>query len=114
MVLCVYLLTGLYLHSFQVKDFIVVMEGIPERTLNLDVLSDKSLSCQSIFDDAPLVRKMETSLYIYCHRTGEDSRNHPCSLFFDWKENFDELEGGRFHLLMLTHKFPIQCKVCFC
>ncbi|XP_022879926.1 CST complex subunit CTC1-like [Olea europaea var. sylvestris] len=95
---------------FEVKDFIVVMEGIPERTLNLDVLSDNSLSCQSIFNDAPLVRKMETSLYIYCHRTGEDSRNHPCSLFFDWKENFDELEGGRFHLLMLTHKFPIQCK----
>ncbi|KAL2455141.1 conserved telomere maintenance component 1 [Abeliophyllum distichum] len=94
---------------FEVKDFIIIMEGIPERLLNLDILSDESLSCQSIFGDAPLVRKMETSLYLYCRR-GEGSRNHPRSLFFDWKENFDELEGGRFHLLMITHKFPIQCK----
>ncbi|PIN11238.1 hypothetical protein CDL12_16164 [Handroanthus impetiginosus] len=49
--------------------------------------------------------------YLYHCPTDEDSRSR--SLFFDCKQISLELGSGIFHLLMLTHKFPILQKVRF-
>lgn len=88
------------------------MEGIPPKLVDMKVDLDSTiyqpLSCRSIFSDALSLRKMKTSVYLY-HCPDDDSWSR--SLFFDWKENSQELENGKFHLFILTHKYPLQQKV---
>ncbi|KAG8389990.1 hypothetical protein BUALT_Bualt01G0036800 [Buddleja alternifolia] len=92
---------------FEAKDSIVIMEGIPQKLVDLNSIADP-LSCQSIFNTTSLVRKTNISLYLHQDPSGEDSRSR--SLFSDLSGYAHELESGKFHLLMLTHKFPIQLK----
>ncbi|KAI3465390.1 hypothetical protein Pfo_022053 [Paulownia fortunei] len=93
---------------FEAKNFRLIMEGIPPKLVDLDSTIYQPLSCRSIFSNALPLRRMKTSIYLYHCPTDEDSRSH--SLFFDWKGNSQKLDSGKFHLLMLTHKFPIQQK----
>ncbi|KAK4429060.1 CST complex subunit CTC1 [Sesamum alatum] len=92
---------------FEAKDFTLIMEGIPPDLVDLDSIIYQPLSCRSIFSDGQPLRTMKISIYLY-HCPTDDSRSH--SLFFDWKRNSQELDSGKFHLLMLTHKYPIQRK----
>ncbi|KAL0288373.1 UNVERIFIED_CONTAM: CST complex subunit CTC1 [Sesamum angustifolium] len=92
---------------FEAKDFTLIMEGIPPDMVDADSTICPPLSCRSIFSNAQPLRTMKISIYLH-HWPTDDSRSH--SLFFDWKGNSQELDSGKFHLLMLTHKYPIQQK----
>lgn len=100
----------MYLHSSQAKDFRLITEGISPKLVDLDSTIYQPLSCRSIFSNALPLRRLKTSIYLYHCPSDEDSRS--CALFFDWKGNPQEFDIGKYHLLMLTHKFPIQQKVC--
>ncbi|KAL0360789.1 UNVERIFIED_CONTAM: CST complex subunit CTC1 [Sesamum radiatum] len=97
----------LVLGTLKAKDFMLIMEGIPPNMVDLDLTICPPLSCRSIFSNAQPLRTLKISIYLY-HWPADDSRSH--SLFFDWKGNSQELDSGKFHLLMLTHKYPIQQK----
>ncbi|XP_011083799.1 CST complex subunit CTC1 [Sesamum indicum] len=90
---------------FEAKDFTLIMEGVPPDLVDSDSTICQPLSCQSIFSTAQPLRTMKISIYLY-HCSTDDSRSH--SLFFDGKGDLLELDRGKFHLLMLTHKYPIQ------
>ncbi|KAK4390602.1 CST complex subunit CTC1 [Sesamum angolense] len=97
----------LVLGTLKAKDFTLIMEGIPPDMVDADSTICPPLSCRSIFSNAQPLRTMKISIYLH-HWPTDDSRSH--SLFFDWKGNSQELDSGKFHLLMLTHKYPIQQK----
>ncbi|KAK6160745.1 hypothetical protein DH2020_004126 [Rehmannia glutinosa] len=90
------------------KDFRLIMEGMPPKLVDLDSTIYRPLSCRSIFSNVLPLTRMKISTYLYHCKTDEDSRSR--SLFFDWEGNSQELDSGKFHLLMLTHKFPVQKK----
>ncbi|KAL6548854.1 hypothetical protein OROHE_008699 [Orobanche hederae] len=93
---------------FEANDFRLIMEGMPPKLADLDSTIYRPLSCRSIFSNAPTLRRVKMSIYLYHYPTDEDSWSR--SLFFDSKENHQELCGGKFHLLRLTHKFPMRQK----
>ncbi|KAL0325645.1 UNVERIFIED_CONTAM: CST complex subunit CTC1 [Sesamum radiatum] len=97
----------LVLGTLKAKDFTLIMEGITPDMVDADSTMCPPLSCRRIFSNAQPLRTMKISIYLH-HWPTDDSRSH--SLFFDWKGNSQELDSGKFHLLMLTHKYPIQQK----
>ncbi|XP_073294227.1 CST complex subunit CTC1 isoform X1 [Primulina huaijiensis] len=92
----------------EAKDFIIIIEGKPGKLVRLDLHREQLLSCRSIFDNASLPRRMKLSPCIYLKPSSEDSNLNPWSLLCDHKRNLQEHESGKFHLLLLTHKFPVQ------
>ncbi|KAL0438659.1 UNVERIFIED_CONTAM: CST complex subunit CTC1 [Sesamum latifolium] len=95
----------LVLGTLKAKDFTLIMEGIPPDMVDSDLTICPPLSCRSIFSNGQPLRTMKISIYLY-HWPTDDSRSH--SLFFDWKGNSQELDSGKFHLLMLTHNIPFS------
>ena len=97
-------------HSFQVQDFTIVMQGIPDYLDCSKLLASEPLTCRNIFENAPLVRETKISLFLYYHFGGKTS-SHSSFSSKKSKESLQEFEGGNFHLLLLKHKFPLLHKV---
>ncbi|KAL6493247.1 hypothetical protein OROGR_033006 [Orobanche gracilis] len=93
---------------FEANDFRLIMEGMPPKLADSDSTIYRPLSCRSIFSNAPTLRRVKMSVYLYHYPTDEGSKSR--SLFFDWKENHQEICGGKFHMFRLTHKFPMRQK----
>lgn len=100
----------MYLYCSQAKDFRLIMEGTCPELVELNSIIHQPLSCRSIFSNDIPLRKLKTSVYVYHCPSDEDSRSR--SLFFDWKRVSQDFDSGKYHLLWLSHKFPIQQKVC--
>lgn len=94
----------------QTKDFRLIIESTCPELIDLNPTIYQPLSCRSIFSNALPSRKLNIPIYLYHCPSDEDSRSR--SLFFDWKRNSQDLNSGKYHLLWLIHKFPIQQKVC--
>lgn len=86
------------------------MEGKPERVDSLGLHTEPFL-CRNIFSSIPLIREMKLANYLFFHLEDTKSRNFPFHVGVKNKENFEELQSGRFHLLLVTHKYPEQQKV---
>ncbi|CAL5385136.1 unnamed protein product [Camellia sinensis] len=71
---------------YEVNEFSLVMEGIPEK------VDCSGLHLNESFLDTKL-------------------RNQPFHSCIKGNGNFDELQSGRFHLLLVTHKYPVQQKL---
>ncbi|KAL1539556.1 CST complex subunit CTC1-like isoform X1 [Salvia divinorum] len=93
---------------FETKDFRLIMESTCPDLIDLNPTIYQPLSCRSIFSNALPSKKLNISIYLYHCPSDEDSRSH--SLFFDWKRNSQDINSGKYHLLWLIHKFPIQQK----
>ncbi|XP_042018018.1 CST complex subunit CTC1-like isoform X2 [Salvia splendens] len=93
---------------FEMKDFRLIMESTCPELIDLNPTTYQPLSCRSIFSNALPSRKLNIPIYLYHCPSDEDSRSR--SLFFDWKRNSQDLNSGKYHLLWLIHKFPIQQK----
>ncbi|XP_057793965.1 CST complex subunit CTC1 isoform X2 [Salvia miltiorrhiza] len=93
---------------FEAKDYRLIMEGTCPELVDLNPTIYQPLSCRSIFSNSFPSRKLNISIYLYHCPSDEDSRSR--SLFFDWKGNSQDLNSGRYHLLWIIHKFPIQRK----
>ncbi|XP_027090810.2 CST complex subunit CTC1 isoform X2 [Coffea arabica] len=94
---------------YEVEDFTIVMQGIPDYLDCSKLLASEPLTCRNIFENAPLVRETKISLFLYYHFGGKTS----CHSSFSSKkskESLQEFEGGNFHLLLLKHKFPLLHK----
>ncbi|EPS66951.1 hypothetical protein M569_07829, partial [Genlisea aurea] len=94
---------------FEAKDFKLIIEGMPTGTeSDLNFTSDRPFSCRSLFGDALSRKQIDISVYLSYHPDHENiSRRYSC---FFGDENCAKLDRGRFHLLSISHKFPIQRK----
>ncbi|GJX12081.1 CST complex subunit CTC1 isoform X1 [Tanacetum coccineum] len=93
-----------------INDFSVVMEGFPRQLETLESLSTEPFSFGNIFNHFRFAGKKRFTIYIYCYMKDAKSRNRVLCPGMDMVENLKELENGKFHLLLLVHKFPVQQK----
>ncbi|KAM4129576.1 hypothetical protein ACJW30_01G033900 [Castanea mollissima] len=99
-------------HSiYEVIDYSLIIEGEPHLIDHLGLLDDESVSCRSIFKCIPLARDINLAVYIYFHLRDATCRNLPFYPCIDKKDDFGKLEVGAFHLLRVTHKFPVLHKL---
>ncbi|KAL3505216.1 hypothetical protein ACH5RR_035057 [Cinchona calisaya] len=94
---------------YEVEDFTVVMQGVPDKKYCLEISPSEPFTCRSIFESAPLERELKLSLFIYYHFRHKISENDSSSSK-NCEGSFQEFEGGTFHLLWLKHKFPLLHK----
>ncbi|XP_052202596.1 CST complex subunit CTC1 isoform X2 [Diospyros lotus] len=98
------------LGCIKVHNFTLVMEGMREHLAGSELSQNESLSCRAIFANSPVMREGKLALYLLYNFRDRYSRNctfHPC---IKNNGNFKELQSGRFHLLLVTHKYPVQQK----
>ncbi|XP_057973338.1 CST complex subunit CTC1 isoform X2 [Malania oleifera] len=95
---------------YEVKDYSIVMEAIPEESEHLELLDNQPFSCRSIFHSVPMTRVTNLAVYVYFNWRNAVCRNLSLHHFKDWKVDFREIENGRFHLLCVTHKYPVLQK----
>lgn len=86
------------------------MESISDQADDMESLSSESFSCRSLFNNVPFVRERKLAIFLYCQFSDENSRNRSFCPGLHWK-GFEEL-SGRFHMLRITHKYPVLQKVC--
>ncbi|CAH9054212.1 unnamed protein product [Cuscuta europaea] len=96
--------------NLKVKRFTLAMQGLPEKMDNFYLPRDEPFSCRSIFTSGPQMQKINISLHFSYNVADKESIKHPISENINMKETFQELERGRFHLLLIKHKFPILQK----
>lgn len=90
------------------------MEGTPNFVDHPGLPVMESFSCRHIFDYTPLAREMNLTIYINFHLGNTTCSNLPFYPCVDSNYEFMELQGGRFHLICITHKYPVLQKVWFC
>ncbi|KAF5740713.1 CST complex subunit CTC1 [Tripterygium wilfordii] len=97
---------------YEVIDYIITVDGIPEMVNHLDLLYNESFSCRNIFHCIPLARERNLTICVCFHlgnATCRDLLLHPSKGLVD---ECKELHTGRFHLIWVTHKFPELQKLC--
>ncbi|KAH6776509.1 hypothetical protein C2S52_014070 [Perilla frutescens var. hirtella] len=92
---------------FEANNFRLIMEGTCPELVELNSIIYQPLSCRHIFTNALPLRKLKTSIYLHHCPSDEDFRHHS---LFDWKGISQDFDSGKYHLLWLIHKFPIQQK----
>ncbi|PWA88018.1 conserved telomere maintenance component 1 [Artemisia annua] len=95
---------------YEINDFSVVMEGFPRELETLESLNNDPFSCENIFNHFRFAGKKRFTIYIHCYMKDAKLRNCILCPGTDMEKNLKELESGRFHLLLLVHKFPAQKK----
>uniref|UniRef100_A0A2N9HSB4 CST complex subunit CTC1 n=1 Tax=Fagus sylvatica TaxID=28930 RepID=A0A2N9HSB4_FAGSY len=95
---------------YEVIDYSLIIEGVPNLIDHLGSLDDEPVSCRSIFQCIPPPRDINLAVYIYFNLRNATCRNLPFYTCIDKKDDFEKLEGGAFHLLRVTHKFPLLHK----
>ncbi|XP_037493187.1 CST complex subunit CTC1 isoform X2 [Jatropha curcas] len=91
---------------FEVVNYSLIIEGTPDLEDHPGLLDYESFSCRHIFRNTPWAREMHLTIYIYFHLSNATSKNlpfYPCAV---WNNGFKELQGGRLHLIWVTHKYP--------
>lgn len=95
---------------FQVFDFSLVLEGMPETWDQM--LGGDLFSCGTLFETLPIKRRTMLTVYVHFSWSNVSSKHfsvHPCLSAIN---SFANLDPGTFHLLQITHKFPLQPRVC--
>ncbi|XP_024952233.2 CST complex subunit CTC1 isoform X2 [Citrus sinensis] len=95
---------------FEIIDYTLMMEGLPEVADRLWLPKNVSFSCKAIFNCAPLSRKRNLSTFVYFHMCNSPNNYLPFYPCAGWTNDFKELESGMFHLIQVTHKFPLLQK----
>ncbi|KAG6674780.1 hypothetical protein I3842_15G062100 [Carya illinoinensis] len=96
---------------YEVIHYRLVIEGAPNLVDRLGLLDNGPFSCRSIFQRISPAREINLTVYIYFHWAEVTRKNLPFYPSIDWKDDLKKLEGGTFHLLYVTHKFPVPYKV---
>lgn len=95
---------------YEIIDYTLMMEGSPEVVDQLWLPKNESFSCRGIFSCAPLARKGNLSTFVYFHMCNSPNNYLPFYPCTGWTNDFEELESGKFHLIQVTHKFPVLQK----
>jgi len=96
--------------DFQVTNYDVIVDGIDELVDQLEF--SESLSCRMIFNCTKVGRRFSTSISVYCLWKNVRCRKSPLYPCINSKNEAKILESGSYHLLRVSHKFPLQEKVC--
>ncbi|KAK6245301.1 hypothetical protein SCA6_008391 [Theobroma cacao] len=94
---------------FEVIDYSLTVEGIPESD-HLGLFSNESFSCRSIFQCFSSTRTRNLKMFVYFHLCNATSRNLPFYPSLDCQDEVNETGNGTFHLIHITHKFPLLQK----
>lgn len=97
--------------DLQVTDFDVVVDSIGELVDQIELLGSESLSCRTIFNCTKAEGELSTSIFVYCHWKNAKCKNIPLYSCINSKNETETLEPGSYHLLRVSHKFPLQEKV---
>ncbi|XP_020206690.1 CST complex subunit CTC1 isoform X2 [Cajanus cajan] len=95
---------------YEVTDYDVIVDGISELVDQFELLGSESLSCRTIFNCTKAERELSTSIFVYCHWKNAKCRKIPLFSRMTHKYETDILEPGSYHLLRVSHKFPLQEK----
>lgn len=77
----------------------------------IELLGSESLSCRTIFNCTKAEGELSTSIFVYCHWKNAKCKNIPLYSCINSKNETETLEPGSYHLLRVSHKFPLQEKV---
>ncbi|TKY68592.1 CST complex subunit CTC1 [Spatholobus suberectus] len=95
---------------YEVMDYDVIVDGIGELVDQFELLGSESLSCGTIFNCTKAERELCTSIFVYCHWKNAKCRKIPLYSCINSKNETETLEPGSYHLLRVSHKFPLQEK----
>ncbi|KAG5016578.1 hypothetical protein JHK82_022227 [Glycine max] len=95
---------------YEVTDFDVVVDSIGELVDQIELLGSESLSCRTIFNCTKAEGELSTSIFVYCHWKNAKCKNIPLYSCINSKNETETLEPGSYHLLRVSHKFPLQEK----
>ncbi|XP_022633687.1 CST complex subunit CTC1 isoform X2 [Vigna radiata var. radiata] len=99
---------------YEVTDYEVFMDKIDEPVDQIERLGSESLSCRTIFDCSKAERELSTPFFVCCHWKNVKCRNIPLYSCINSKNESETLEPGSYHVLRVSHKFPLQEKVNIC
>ncbi|KAG6591357.1 CST complex subunit CTC1, partial [Cucurbita argyrosperma subsp. sororia] len=92
---------------YEVTKYIVVIEGIPQMD---KYLTNQSFSCRSFFQSISLERDLGIAIYVYFQYRNATCKNLPSYSCVENGSDLEIFEGGTYHLLEVTHKFPMLRK----
>ncbi|XP_022139502.1 CST complex subunit CTC1 isoform X2 [Momordica charantia] len=92
---------------YEVTKYILVMEGIPQME---KYLPNESFSCRSFFQSISLERDLRIAIFVYFHYRNATCKNLPLYSRVDSGYDIEIFESGTYHLLQVTHKFPMLQK----
>jgi len=74
-------------------------------------LTNQSFSCRSFFQSISLERDLGIAIYVYFQYRNATCKNLPSYSCVENGSDLEIFEGGTYHLLEVTHKFPMLRKV---
>ncbi|KAE9616297.1 hypothetical protein Lalb_Chr04g0264211 [Lupinus albus] len=98
---------------YEVKHYDTVVDGIGELVNHSKLLESGSLSCREIFKCTQKTRKSSTSIFVYFLWENANCRKFSPYPYCNRANEIGILESGSYHLLRVSHKFPVRGKVCF-
>lgn len=87
------------------------MEGMPKVVDRLGLLNNESLSCSHIFHYVPRAIEMNLAIYSYFHLSSVTCKNLCFYPSVPFNEDLQELQSGIFHLIWISHKYPLLQQV---
>ncbi|XP_019427330.1 PREDICTED: CST complex subunit CTC1 isoform X2 [Lupinus angustifolius] len=95
---------------YEVKHYDIVVDGIGELVNHSKLLESWSLSCRKIFNCTQATRKSSTSIFAYFLWKNANCRKFSLYPYCNRTNETGILESGSYHLLRVSHKFPVQEK----
>ncbi|KAJ6404838.1 hypothetical protein OIU84_012918 [Salix udensis] len=92
---------------YEVVDYSLIMEGMPKVMDRLGLLNNESLSCSHIFHYVPRAIEMNLAIYSYFHLSSVTCKNLCFYPSVPFNEDLQELQSGIFHLIWISHKYPL-------
>ncbi|KOM27041.1 hypothetical protein LR48_Vigan377s000100 [Vigna angularis] len=96
---------------YEVTEYEVFMDKIDEPVDQIERLGSESLSCRTIFNCSKAKRELSTPFFVCCHWKNVKCRNIPLYSCINSKNESETLEPGSYHMLRVSHKFPLQEKL---
>jgi len=84
---------------------------MPKVVDHLGLLNNESLSCSHIFHYVPRATEMNLAIYSYFHLSRATCKNLCFYPSVPFNEDLQELQSGRFHLIWISHKYPLLHQV---
>ncbi|XP_027356816.1 CST complex subunit CTC1-like [Abrus precatorius] len=96
---------------YEVMDYDVFVDSIGELDNQSKLLGSESLSCRTIFNCSQVERELRTSIFVFFLWKNAKRRKFPLYSCIHSENETETLEPGSYHLLRVSHKFPLQEKI---
>ncbi|KAI4353113.1 hypothetical protein L6164_002085 [Bauhinia variegata] len=95
---------------YEVMNYTIIVDGVADRVDHLSLLESEFLSCRTIFNCSQVARELNISIYVHFLWKNVKCRNFPCYPCISSKNDAERPEPGTYHLLRVSHKFPLLQK----